>query len=375
MGHLIKYRFLQIIREWSVMFWALAFPIILGVFFYMSFGSGDMGEDMEMIPVAIVEEHASADNAKAFAEFLNNMDGEIIKTKVMEEKEAVDALKADEITGIFYMEEKPSLTVAKSDLEQSILKSILDSYNKNAAMIMTVVKEHPEQISQAVESLNDWQEMTEEVSIGGKSTDPNVQYFFVLIAYACLGGAFLGVKSSFDSQANLSALGARRSVTPTNKLKLVLVDMTVLCAVHFVNILIVTCLVRFGFGIHLGGNLPMVLLVVLLGSVIGISLGVMIGCVSKISVGLKMGLTVAVTLICGFLAGLMFGNMKDIIEHNCPIINRINPAAVLSDAFYCMGVYNDVDKFTRCLVILGVMSILCIVVAFLSVRRERYDSI
>lgn len=375
MGHLIKYRFLQITREWSVMFWALAFPIVLGVFFYMSFGSGNMGEDMEIIPVAVVEENTETDHAKAFAEFLDHMDGDMIKTKVMKESEAIDALMADEVTGIFYIEEKPSLSVAKSELEQSILKSILDSYNKNAAMIMTVAEEHPEMIGQAMEALDDWQEVTEEVSIGGKTTDPNVQYFFVLIAYACLGGAFLGVKSSFDSQANLSALGARRSVTPTNKLKLVLVDMAVLCGIHFVNILIVTSLVRFGFGIHLGGNLPMILLVVLLGSVIGISLGIMIGCVSRLSVGMKMGLTVTVTLVCGFMAGLMFGNMKDIIEHNIPIINRINPAAVLSDAFYCMGVYNDVDKFTRCLVILGVMSIVCIVVAFLSVRRERYDSI
>lgn len=375
MGHLIKYRFLQIIREWSVMFWALAFPVILGIFFYISFGSGEMGEDMEIIPVAVVEANSSSENAKAFTEFLNNMDGDMIRTEVTKEEEALDALGEDEVTGIFYISEEPSLSVAKSGLDESILKSILDTYNKNAAMIMTVAKEHPEKLPQVVESLNDWQEMTEEVSIGGRTTNPNVSYFFVLIAYACLSGAFLGVQSSFHSQANLSALGARRSVTPTHKLKLVLVDMTALCAVHFVNILIVAALVRFGFGIDLGGNLPMLLLVLLFGSIIGISIGIMLGCVSRLSEGMKMGLTVAVTLVCGFSAGLMFGNLKDIIEHNCPIINRLNPAAVLSDAFYCMGVYNDVAKFTRSLVILGVMSILCVTVAFLAVRRERYDSI
>ena len=71
----------------------------------------------------------------------------------------------------------------------------------------------------------------------------------------------------------------------------------------------------------------------------------------------------------------MFGNMKNIIEQNCPVINRINPAAVLSDAFYCMGVYYDMERFTRCLVILAFMSILLLGIAFLSIRRERYDSI
>ena len=39
---LFRYRFLQIIREYSVMFWALAFPLILGTLFYFSFGSAGL---------------------------------------------------------------------------------------------------------------------------------------------------------------------------------------------------------------------------------------------------------------------------------------------------------------------------------------------
>lgn len=58
--------------------------------------------------------------------------------------------------------------------------------------------------------------------------DPNISYFFALIAYACLSGAFLGVQASFDGQANLSALGIRRSVTPTHKFRLILTDFLVL---------------------------------------------------------------------------------------------------------------------------------------------------
>ena len=112
-----------------------------------------------------------------------------------------------------------------------------------------------------------------------------------------------------------------------------------------------------------------------MGSIIGVCIGITLGCVSRLSIDLKYGLTVAITLFPGFLAGLMFGNMKNIIELHCPIINRINPAAVLSDAFYCMGIYNDMQRFTRCILILAVMSILLLAVAFFSVRRERYDSI
>ena len=79
--------------------------------------------------------------------------------------------------------------------------------------------------------------------------------------------------------------------------------------------------------------------------------------------------------LAGFLAGLMIGDMKNIIELHCPIVNRLNPAAVLSDAFYCMGIYNDMERFTRCLLILALMSTLLLAAAFLGIRRERYDSI
>lgn len=375
MRHLIKYRFIQTVREWSVMFWALAFPIILGTFFFISFGSGVTGEEMDAIRVAVVEKGTDLQEGGAFGEFLEQMDGDTLEIEKMDEEQALKDLKGDEITGIYYTGGEPSLTVAKSDLNTSILKALLDSYNKNAHMIMKIAQDHPERLMQAVEALDGWQTMTEEVSVGGRTMDPNVSYFFALIAYACLSGAFLGVKASLDGQANLSALGARRSVTPTHKLRLVLTDMSVLFFVQFVNIIILTIVVRFVFGINLGGNIGQILLVDLLGSMIGVSMGIMIGCVGKLSESIKMGLTVMLTLFPGFLAGLMFGNMKNIMEQNCPIINRINPAAVLSDTFYCMGVFDDAERFTKNLMILALMSVLFIGIAFFAVRRERYDSI
>ena len=53
MGTYLKYRFLTLVREKSFMFWALAFPLILAVLFYVSFGNpaGDgMGEKMQSVP-------------------------------------------------------------------------------------------------------------------------------------------------------------------------------------------------------------------------------------------------------------------------------------------------------------------------------------
>lgn len=380
MLHLFRYRFLQIIRNFPNMFWALLFPIILGTLFYLSFGSAGLestGESSwDEVKVAVVKDRGTSENARAFEEFLSQMDGEMLDIQdISTESEALKALNEETVSGIFYVRDTPSLTVAKNGLNESILTSVLESYNQNAAMFREIALTRPEKLMDALNALDDYRNTTAEVSLGGKDLDPNVQYFFALVAYACLSGAFLGVQSSVDGQANISALGARRSITPTHKLTLILIDMTVLFMIHFFNILILCLYVTRVLGVSLGDDIGALLLVDFMGSMIGVCLGVAIGCLARISYGMKMGVCVLFTLFPGFLAGLMFGNMKNIIELHCPLINRINPAAVLSDAFYCMGIYNDMERFTRCLVILAVMSTLLLTVAFLGIRRERYDSI
>lgn len=362
------------------MFWALVFPIILGTFFYISFGNAGLestGESSwDEIKVSVVKEDVSSENARAFEEFLAQMDGETLDIQdISTEEKALKALDEEKISGIFYVKETPSLTVAKNGLNESILTSVLESFNQNSAMFQKIATTHPEKLPDAMEAMGDYRSSTLEVSLGGKDLNPSVQYFFALVAYACLSGAFLGVQSSTDGQANISALGARRSITPTHKLTLVMIDMAVLFIIHFFNILILCLYITQVLKISLGNDIGSLLLVDFMGSMIGVCLGVAIGCLARMSLGLKMGVCVLFTLFPGFLAGLMFGNMKNIIELHCPIINRINPAAVLSDAFYCMGIYNDMERFTRCLLILAVMSVLLLTVAFLGIRRERYDSI
>ena len=67
--------------------------------------------------------------------------------------------------------------------------------------------------------------------------------------------------------------------------------------------------------------------------------------------------------------------MKDLVEKNMPVINRINPAALISDAFYSINVYDDMSRYYRNLFTLAVMSITLVTASFLLIRRESYDSI
>ena len=63
------------------------------------------------------------------------------------------------------------------------------------------------------------QETLTEVSLGGQTINGSAQFFYALIAMTCLYGCFIGFGSAITLQANLTALAARRCVTPTHKLK------------------------------------------------------------------------------------------------------------------------------------------------------------
>lgn len=382
MLHLIKYRFIQIVNDRTSMFWSLVWPLLLGTMFFVAFGRlgsndaiGSADSDWTEIPVGVITVDDSREG-DTFAAFLESADEDIIALQSYStEKEAEKALKEKEISGIYKVQKEPELIVGKSGMNESILSSLLESYNKNYHLMTSIAAKHPEKIATAMEEIANYESYTKENSLGGSSLNPIIHYFFALIAYSCLSGAFLGIKASIDGQANTSPLGARRSITPTHKLTLILVDFFVLVTVHFINVLILCGYLRFILKIDFGSEVGKLLMILFMGSVIGISIGVAFGAVSKLSINGKMGFAVLLTLFPSFLAGLMFGNIQHIIENNLPIVNRINPAAVLSECFYCLGIYTDAAKLSRNLITLGIMSILILAIAFIAVRREQYDSI
>ena len=104
-------------------------------------------------------------------------------------------------------------------------------------------------------------------------------------------------------------------------------------------------------------------------------MGLFVGSLGKLSEGIKVAVILAISMVCSFLAGLMNSNMKDLVEKHAPIINRINPAALISDAFYCINVYDDTARYYRSLATLAVMCVVLVMASFFMVRRERYDSI
>ena len=374
MLHLIKYNLLVKLRNFNTTFWPLVFPLILGTFFFFAFGNLN-DADFETVQVAMVQETSPNPLFSFYIEQVKKSNSDLLNIQEMDESAALAALKSKKISGIYYNEMTPSLTVNTHGIPESILQSVLESYNNNLHTIQNILKKHPSGILEGLSQMADTRDLVQELSLGGKTIDGNSQFFYALIAMACLYGCFIGFSAAITLQANLTALAARRCVTPTHKLKLILSEQITSFLLGYTDVIILLIYLRIILKLDFQGQIGKMLIISLFGSLIGVSVGLFVGSLGKLSEGIKVAVILAISMVCSFLAGLMNSNMKDLVEKHAPIINRINPAALISDAFYCINVYNDTARYYRNLVTLAVMSAAFVMASFLLIRRNRYDSI
>ena len=66
---------------------------------------------------------------------------------------------------------------------------------------------------------------------------------------------------------------------------------------------------------------------------------------------------------------------KYIIDKNIPIINKLNPASMITDSFYSLYYYNTLDRYIFDIISLIIFAFVLIIISYISLRRQKYDSI
>ena len=374
MLHLIKYNLLVKVKNFATTFWPLVFPLLLGTMFYFAFGNIN-DADFETVQVGIVKEKEPDTLFLMFLDQVENSGNHLISTQEFSESDALSRLENEQISGIYYVGKSPSLTVVANGIPQSILQSVLSSYETGKNTIQQIVRTHPSGLWKGIRQMLNQQEAITQVSLGGHTINGSVQFFYALIAMTCLYGCFIGFGSAITLQANLTALAARRCVTPTHKLTLILSEQIASFLLGYFDVIVLLIYLRYILKLDFQGKLGPMLLISFFGSLIGVSIGIFVGSLGKMKEGVKIGIILGFSMVCSFLSGLMNNTMKDLVEKNAPFINRINPAALISDAFYCINVYDDLGRYYRNLIILAAMSVILVTASFLLIRRESYDSI
>lgn len=381
--HNFKYAIISLIKSKTALFWTLVFPIALATFMYIAFSNIlESDEDMDIISVAVVEEEnaeteevaVQQPNLSFVLEALSKPgQDQMLSITKTNETEAQKLLRNETVEGIFYVHQE-RLVIGENSVNATILSMILEQYVQTQTAITELAKEHPEQIVEAIKTVTNSTTSYKEMKTTDGCQNIYYNYFYAIFAMSCLFSSLASVEKIGKMQANLSALGMRRSLSPNSKFLTILSEYTALWLVQFL-VELITLVYMTILGIDFGNKYPAIVLALFVGSGIGLSLGVIIGSISRLKEGTKIGIAVAIGMAFSVMADLCVSGIKDTVEHHIPILNRINPAVLLTDCFYALNVYDNYDRFGRNLLILSVMAVSLLGISFFVVRRKRYASL
>ena len=358
-------------------FWTLVFPILLATFMYMAFGSiYEQDEMFSNIKVAVVTEDESANGLNYMLDALSDGDDALLSVTRMSESDAEKLLADEEVEGIIYTDDV-KLTVAESSVNASILETVLSEYKQYEHALKDIYKYGTEpkgDMSNLVEKLSEQRSYyTEKASTEGSQNVYN-NYFYAIFAMSCLFASLSSIEMMSNLQANVSATGKRKNVSPQRKMTFVLAEFAALLLIHFV-VEVISFIYMSCIGVDFGDRVWEILLTLFVGCFIGLAIGVIVGAISKLAEGTKIGIVIGISMVMSILSDLCINGVKYEIQQHVPIINKLNPAALISDSFYALNVYSDHQVFTENIVIMTIEAVVLIAVGILMVRRNRYASV
>lgn len=394
--HNFNYTLKTLFRDKTLIFWTFAFPLILGTFFHMAFSNIEKSEQLDTINIAVVknEEYNNSILLKQTIAVLSNKKNEehLFNTQYVTEKQARKLLKDDKIAGYLIPGETPKVVVMTNGINQTIIKQVVEEIIIKEETIKKVTeakigKYLAEQTQEDLGNLSPWyatiyqnilKEWGDEFKIQDISDD-HLSYtmieFYTLIAMTCLYGGILGMVALNRNLANMSNKGKRVAVSPCSKLKLILSSTLGAYITQMIGLILLFLYTIFILKVDYGDNLSYIIFLTLAGCLAGLSLGLAIATIFKTSENTKTGIVISVTMLGCFLSGMMGITMKYIVDKNIPLINRLNPAAMITDGFYSLYYYNTLDRFTSNLISLFIFSGIMLTISIISLRRQSYDSI
>lgn len=380
-----------LLRKKTLIFWTLAFPLILATMFNLAFSDIENNEKLDIINIAVVknDDFKKNDVFKESIKYLSEKgDDQLFSTKYTSLKEAKSLLKDKQISGyVVLKDENPLITINSNGINETILKFAIDEIIQQKQMLTDVVDKEVESAiknrefnidfeklkDDTIDKLND--EETNIKDTSNKNLSYTMVEFYTLIAMACLYGGILSMEAINQNMPNLSDTGKRIFIGPTKKGKFLITSLIASYIIQIIGLILLFSYTVFVLKVDYGNNLPLIILLSFVGSFAGLSLGIMVGSTLKSNENTKTGVLIALTMLGCFLSGMMGITMKYVIDTNIPIINKLNPANMITDGFYSLYYYDTLDRFWLNIISLLAFSFIMLIISFFKLRRQKYDSI
>lgn len=390
--HNFKYAFKTLFKNRMLIFWTFAFPIILGTLFNMAFSNIENSEKLDIINIAIIN-NDDFENNEAFKTSFEELSDEnnedrLFNTQYTTEEKAKELLDNGEIVGYMKLkEDKPILTFATSGINETIFKYVAEEIEQTSDIIKNLSEtETQKQITSGNYNINYEEiynkviELAKEDKVKLKNiSNSNLSYtmieFYTLIAMTCLYGGMLSMVSINQTLANMSNKGKRIAVSPTKKGTIILSSLLASYIAQLIGLAILFVYTLFVLKVDYGDNTSLIILLAMIGSFAGLTLGTFVGTLFKTNENAKTGILIALTMFWCYLSGMMGITMKYVVDKNFPIINKINPASMITDGLYSLYYYDTFDRYWFNIISLLIFAFVLMLISFFSLRRQKYDSI
>lgn len=376
-AHIFIYRLKCLLRDKETLFWTMFFPIILATFFNLAFSNISKSEAFKAIDIAVVDDAGYQKNQSFKSALEESAKGpdKIFNLQAVQKDKAEQLLADNKIIGYITVDSTIKLTVGSSGISQSIIKSFIDSYSQTSSAVSNIITQNPQKIQSLIKDVGNRKEYAREVS--GTSAAPNqiLNYFYSLIAMACMYGSFFGNREVMDIQANLSSLASRVNIAPVHKLKTFIYSMSAALAISFFELLLLLAYLYYVLKIDFGNKAGLVIFTTFIGCITGITFGAFVSSIVKKSEGIKVAIIIAVSMVGSFLSGMMYQNMKYIIQKNVPVLSFLNPVNLLTDSFYCLYYYDNLSRYSYNIGFLCLFIVIFSMGTYLMIRRRRYASL
>ena len=384
--HNFKYSLKILLKNKSLIFWTFAFPILLGTLFNMAFSNIEKSEKLSIIDIAIINSDES-DNDKIFKETMQTLSDDNNKNKIFnitytDISKAKKMLLNEEITGYLkFNENNIDIIVNSSGINETILRSIVDEIEREKEVINTLVKKETEKgnidytaiYNKIALLLNNSNATLKDIS--NKNLSYTMIEYYTLVAMAVLYGALISMNVVNYKLANMNSVGKRTAVSKVGKGKLLLGSLLASYIVQMLSLLILLVYTIFVLKVDYGSDIMHVILLIAIGSLASLTLGLGVSTMLKTNENAKTGILIAITMLWSTLSGMMGITTKYVIDKNIPILNILNPANMITDAFYSLYYYDTLNRFYSNIISLLVFSLIMIIISYESLRRQKYDSI
>lgn len=268
---------------------------------------------------------------------------------------------------------------ASYDVNRAILESVATSYLQSEALIEELATHDPVALSDptTIENALGLSVSVREVSLTHAQPDSMVRFYYALLGMASIFAAQLAGESVWHLQPTSSAAGARRTVSSTSRMRLLIPTIGACWAVSTTFLAIAFGYICLTAHIDFSGREGLCLVGIAAASLLSCGIGALVGALpGRMGSDSRRGILTALTCLLSLFAGL-YGEptmeLADTIAQALPAATWLNPVCLIRDLFYTVYYYDTLIPFAlRLAACMGIAAAL-LTVSAACMRRSAHE--